>query len=292
MKIDERGITLHQSDLKSHCLEQMRLKLITSDPPSETDAATVGTCLHTLIDHELTVQVFDTEADAVAFAAAQYVFQLEKYAEAGSPYSMGTFETHDRALKSLAWLAKSWYHSPERAELCYVEGIEFVSEGSFHLPFMEVDVKKHGKKAETIPVFLAGTMDLVHGGRVYDWKTAGSEYKQWEYQRWGRQPDVYTWAAAQLGLIQPDRDGMYYFDFKVFLRRQEIRLPDTITVKRNANHWAWLEVMVSRLVNLYYNMGTEIGWPLDDQHVLCSDKWCPFWSQCKGALIDPTKGWT
>jgi hypothetical protein len=291
VKVTDEGIVLHQSDLKSHCLEQMRLKMITDDPPAETDAATVGTCLHDVIDHELAVAPFDSEADAVAYGAAYYVELLEHYQKVGSTYSMATFETHDRALKALSWLVKSWYHSPERHELMY-GGDELHSETSFHLPFCTVPVKKHGKKAEDVPVFLAGTMDLVYANRVYDWKTAGSEYKQWEYQRWGRQPDVYTWAAAQLGLVQPDSDGLYYFDFKVFVRRQEIRLPDTVTVKRGPNHWAWLEVMVNRLVNMWYNLGTEVGWPLDDQHVLCSDRWCPFWSQCKGVLIDPTKGWT
>lgn len=292
MRVDERGITLHQSDIKSHCLEQMRLNMVAEGPRMETDAATVGTCLHHLIDRELTVAGFESESDAVAWAAAEYVNMLESYQEAGAFYSQSTFDTHDKALKSLSWLVKSWYHCPERTELVYSGDIDFKSEWSFDLKFMDVEVKKHGKKAEVIPVYLAGQADLVAGDRVYDWKTAGSEYKQWEYQRWGRQPDVYTWAASEAGLIQPDREGMYYFDFKVFVRRQEIRLPDTITVKRGPNHWDWLYVMVARLVNMWYNLGTDVGWPLDDQHVLCSPKWCEFWSGCKGALIDAERGWT
>lgn len=291
MRIESRGITLHQSDIKSHCLEQMRLKMIAEGPRVETDAATVGTVLHHLIDHELTVSVIDDEADAIAWAAAEYVNILEDYAAAGALYSQGTFDTHDKALRALSWLVKSWFHSPERVELCYSGEIEFVSEWSFDLKFTEVEVGK-GKKKEIIPVYLAGTADLICGGRVYDWKTAGSEYKQWEYQRWGRQPDVYTWAAAESGLIKPDRDGLYYFDFKVFLRRQEIRLPDTITVKRSANHWEWLRVLVHRVVTMQYALGLDQGWPLDDQHVLCSDRWCEFFTQCKGQLINPAKGWT
>lgn len=291
MKVTDQGIVLHQSDLQSHCLEQMRLKMITDAPPSETDAATVGTVVHACIEHELNGSPFDNEADAVAWAAARYVFQLETYAEAGSPYSMATFDTHDRALKALSWLAKSWFHSPERFDLLY-GGHDMVIEQQFLLPFCQVDVKKPGKKAEQIPVLLGGTMDLVCNNRVLDWKTAGSEYKQWEYQRWARQPDVYTWAAHQLRLVQPDEDGMFLFDYKVFVRRQEIRLPDTITVRRGPNHWVWLEILVSRIVNMWYNLGTEVGWPLDDGHVLCSDKWCPFWDSCKGSLIDPSKGWT
>lgn len=294
MRMDERGITLHQSDIKSHCLEQMRLKMLAKQadqPPSQTDAATVGTIVHSVIDVELNGLPFDNESDAVAWAAAEYVHVLEAYAAAGCHYSMGTFETHDKALKSLSWLVKSWFHSPERFDLMYNDHPDLEAEWSFDLKFCDVTVNK-GKKKEVIPVYLAGQADLVVGNRVVDWKTASSEYKQWEYQRWGRQPDVYTWAAAKSGLIKPDRDGMYYFDFKVFVRRQEIRLPDTVTVKRGANHWAWLEVMINRLVTMFTLLGTNNGWPLDDQHVLCSDKWCEFWSECKGSLIDPTKGWT
>lgn len=291
MRVEERGITIHQSDVKSHCLEQLRLKFISEGPRMETDAATVGTVLHAVIEREIKDEPFSNEGDAVAWAAAHYVHVLEGYAAEGALYSMATFDTHDKALKSLSWLVRSWYHSPERFDLLYHEHPDLVSEWSFDLKFCDVNVQK-GRKKEVIPVYLAGTADIVVGGRVLDWKTAGSEYKQWEYQRWGRQPDVYTWAAAQSGLVLPDRDGMYYFDFKVFVRRQEVRLPDTITVKRGQNHWDWLQVMVSRLVNMWYNLGTDVGWPLDDQHVLCSDRWCPFWGECKGKLIDPTRGWT
>ena len=264
--------------------------MIAEGPRMETDAATVGTVLHSVIEHELNGNPFEDEATAIEWAAADYVRELEVFAADGALYSMATFGDHTKALKALSWLVRSWYHCPERTDLLYRD-IEYKTEWKFDLPFRDIEVRKSKNVTETIPVFLAGTSDLVANNRVYDWKTAGSEYKQWELQRWGRQPDVYTWAAAQAGLVTPDRDGLYYFDFKVFVRRQEIRLPDTVTVKRSANHWAWLEVIVTRLVNMYYQVGLETGWPLDDQHVLCSPKFCSFWSECKGKLIDAERGW-
>jgi len=160
-------------------------------------------------------------------------------------------------------------------------------EWKFDLPFCEIDVKKHGKKAESVPVFLAGTADIVVDNMVWDWKTSGSEYRRWEYQRWGRQPDVYTWAAAQSGLIVPDRDGLYRFDFKVFVRNADPNAGcQTVTVARSANNWKWLETVIGRFVNFAYNMGLDREWPLDDQHVLCSPKWCSFFDRCKGSVVD------
>ena len=252
MKIRDNGVVLHQSDLKSHCLEQLRLGFVAEGPRMETDAATVGTVLHSVIEHELRGSPFDNEGDAIQWGAEQYVQVLETYKDAGATYSMGTFENHTRALAALGWLVRSWYHSPERFDLLYKEHDSLLSEWSFDLKFADVLVPTGNikRKFQEVPVYLAGTADIVYNNRVQDWKSASSEYKQWEYQRWGRQPDVYTWAAAKSGLIQPDKDGMYYFDFKVFVRRNEVRLPDTVTVKRSENHWAWLEVLVTRVVTL------------------------------------------
>jgi hypothetical protein len=60
----------------------------------------------------------------------------------------------------------------------------------------------------------------------------------------------------------------------------------TVSVDRSPNNWAWLQQIVSRLVNFSYNMGLDREWPLDDQHVLCSPKWCTFWGMCKGSQVD------
>jgi hypothetical protein len=252
----------------------------------ETDAATVGTVLHATIEEELLQGFWANCSDVIAWACAEYVHTLEGYAEAGATYSMSTFGTHDKALQALASLVESWFVSDERKELLHEDEAARKVEWHFDLPFMEVEVKKHGKRPETIPVFLAGMADLVRTNRVQDWKSASSDYKQWEYQRWGRQPDVYCWAAAESGLIIPDRNGLFYFDFKVFVRRATPRLPDTITVARSVNHFDWLKVLVHRLVTMQYHLGFDIAWPTDDQHVLCSPKWCEFWSQCKGAIVD------
>jgi hypothetical protein len=257
----------------------------------ENDAATVGTAFHAVIEHELLQQPFDTLYDLQGWAAHYYVHLLEQYQRDCKPFSTSSFGTHDRAIELLTKLGAAWFMSDER-ELLLTAGEKPAVEWHFDLPFCEVPVKKGGKKEEIIPVFLAGTADIVWNNELWDWKTAGSEYRRWEYQRWGRQPDVYTWAAAQSGLILPESDGSYMFKFKVFIRNNDPTLGcQTVEVLRSANNWGWMRELVSRLVNFSYNMGLDREWPVDDQHVLCSPKWCTFYDMCKGAHVDGQRWW-
>lgn len=284
MKFDEQGLHIHQSDLKNHCLEKLRLETVAVGPRVENDAATVGTVLHATIEEELERGEFPNIGEALGFAAHTYLTTLETYQAEGRPYALSSFNDHSRALQSLDSLVRAWYACEERATLLSATQ-EPMIEWQFDLLFDHFSVKKHGKKAEDIPVYLAGTSDIVWNNMVWDWKTSGSEFRVWEKQRWDRQPDVYTWAAAQAGLIQPDSDGLYRFDFKVFVRRAEPVMPQTVTVFRSANNWRWLHTMIGRLVNMTYNMGLDREWPVDDQHVLCSPKWCTFFDMCKGAHV-------
>lgn len=286
MRFDDQGIHIHQSDLKNHCLEKLRLETIATGPRIENDAATVGTALHAVIEHELAGNIYSDYKTCEAQAAVEYLALLEHYQANGYSYSLSSFGSHNKAIGYLVRLAEAWYLSSERALLLGASSSPQI-EWNFDLPFTVVPVKKHGKKADEVPVWLAGTADIVWDNQVWDWKTAGSEYRRWEYQRWGRQPDVYTWAATQSGLVTPDRDGNVTFLFKVFIRGNDPSLGcQTVEIQRSANNWAWLEQIVHRLVNFSYNMGLDREWPLDDQHVLCSPKWCTFFDICKGAHVD------
>lgn len=283
MKIDDNGIHLHQSDLKNHCLEKLRLDTIAVGPRQENDAATVGTVLHTVIEDELVNGFYESEQHAVQHGAYKYVELLEQYSADGNPYVMGTFGSHEKALFSLENLVRSWYRCDDRSNM--LSSVEApIIEWKFDLPFTEVKYGK--KKTDIIPVFLAGMSDIIWQNKVIDWKSSSSEYRRWELQRWGRQPDVYTWAAAQAGLIAPNKDGLYDFEFKVFVRGNQPILPQTVTVQRGPNNWLWLGTIVDRLVKMAMTVGVENEWPLDDQHVLCSPKWCGFFDVCKGAVVN------
>jgi hypothetical protein len=130
-------------------------------------------------------------------------------------------------------------------------------------------------------------MDVIKGHRrIWDWKTSGQEYKLWEKQRWAVQPTVYTWAAAQNGLLLPDGFGDYTFEYKVLKRSAKPSKFMTYRVTRTIRSWAWLERVVQNVATLFVTMGIEDEWPLNDHSALCSPKWCPFWDQCKGQYVD------
>lgn len=290
MRILDDGVHIHQSDLKNHCLEKLRLDTTVPGARVENDAATVGTTMHHLIEHEASHCPFDREDDAVQWAMQHYADLVQQYETAGVPFVLSSFSSHDRAVNMIDVLARSWYRCPER-DVILVEKPKI--EWEFDLPFRTVNVKRSGRTTLEIPVWLAGTADVLFNNQsmLWDWKTSGSEYRGWEFQRWGRQPDVYTWAAAQQELLEPGDNGLYRFDFKVFVRRSEPTDPQTVTVYRSPNNWEWLGKIVERLVNMIYLVDLDSEWPLDDQHVLCSPKWCSHFASCKGMFINGER-WT
>jgi len=100
------------------------------------------------------------------------------------------------------------------------------------------------------------------------------------------QPTTYTWAAAHNGLILPNSDGEFIFEYKVLVRRSKPVAFQTVTVRRTVGTFTWLERITQNIVALMENLGFENEWPLNDHSALCGPKWCPFWSQCKGQYVN------
>ena len=133
-------------------------------------------------------------------------------------------------------------------------------------------VRVHGK----------GTADLVTTGSVpvWDWKTAGQPYKQYEKQKTAHQPTMYAAAAVAAGLAEwPVR-----FNYGVMVRDRDHQ---TVPVIRDISHLHWLRSMIRPFINVALTTGTELHWPKNDTHYLCSDTWCPWFSVCKGAALAP-----
>jgi len=287
MKWEDGNLMLRQSDIGDFlkCPESFRLKRGIDNERFESDAAHVGTCLHALIENETVYGGHPTLKSAKAWAGALYVQNLEEWAaDATVTYSTETFGTPRKALDALMVLVESWWFSPERSQVLSTPPEDKIVEQTFKLPFTTVPFPDGD-----INVWLTGTPDLIwHGSRVWDWKSAGGPYQLWEKQRWAVQPTVYTWAAHQQGLLQPDEDGRFWFDYKVFLRRASSQEAITYSVWRTADHWSWLETQVKQLVSMLA-LPDGMSWPMNDQHALCSPKWCPFWAGCKGAHLP--SGW-
>lgn len=284
LRIEKDGYHVRQSDVETYlaCPEQLRLKMVVDDGSShETDAAVVGTVLHKVIENEIGGLVYGTLGECKKFGAETFLQMLETFAaDPLCSYSAASFGTHTRALELLGNLCEAWYNSDERATLLCYPPEQLSTEWNFDRLFIT-------RPEEKPDIYLAGTSDLVFDNMVWDWKSTSSmrSYTPWEKQRWAVQPTVYTWAASDAGLVVPNSEGLFRFDYKVFVRGKPTA-PQTVTVYRSENSFAWLAQIVLNMVNMAEKMGTDDPWPLNDHSALCGPKWCPFWSSCKGAIID------
>lgn len=289
MKFDDGVLTLHQSDI-SHfitCPEQFRVTnglgpLVQVDGDqyrSESDAATIGTCLHAVIEHELTGSRFKNLEAALRWARDWMGETITGYIRDEVDYRTESYGGDPgRTLQAVNLLVESWYQSKERKYWLSRDPKSFQVECGFDVHFVD----RPGQVISEIR--LAGTPDIVDIGenRVVDWKSASRTYQRWEKQRWAHQATVYTFAAADVGLIQPNGDGLYRFDYRVFERGKVVEAQE-VTVWRGVGQWGWLTQLVNNIADMMES-DAEV-WPLRDDHALCGPKWCPIWNQCKGQFV-------
>jgi hypothetical protein len=245
----------------------------------ESDAALVGTAIHAAIEYEFTHGPQDrTTLDELAlgrYAKCAADFRSDPNVDFGE----NTYSGNDsKAYTDIVDLIGKWFGSHIRAEYMQYDGV--VSEWEFDVEFCKVD---------SVDVWLTGTADLlIPNVGVVDWKTAGRDYQRWEKQRWAVQPTVYTYAAHRSGYFD---STPVPFTFEVFARGRKGGV-QTVDVWRDEGHWAWLARQITPMVRSIVAGGpkdfSEL-WQMNDQHALCSDKWCPFWSACKGEHM--TGGW-
>ena len=132
-------------------------------------------------------------------------------------------------------------------------------------------------------LWFEGTMDYFHPTEIWDWKTAARKYYQAEKQNQNIQSAVYAKAATSLGLIDYD----VKFNFGVMIRNAS-STGQIVPVVRTANHGDWIVEQTKTLVNnllTISNRWPSSRWLANDQHFLCSERWCPVWSMCKGSYI-------
>ena len=290
---DPTTLILHQSDVKHFltCPEQFRV--VNGLIPGggfeknhglrvETDAATLGTTMHAVIEHELNGERFQRTADAVRWGRNRMGELIQGYLMDGTEYRTESFgENPAAALRALEGLITRWFASGERKHWLAVAAdhpacvnVEF----NFEVPFIQNRVGRYSN------IRLAGQMDMLdtYHHRVVDWKTTGRKYERWEKQRWDVQSNVYTYAGAQLGMLERHPSG-YQFDFVVFNHKYKDPEPQKVTVWRENGSWGWLTEMVSKMVKQIESDMDE--WPVRDDHALCGPKWCPIWSSCKGMYV-------
>lgn len=295
MKTDGEGtLWLHQSDIGHFMTCPDQFRVVNGIQPGglfekvpefrvETDAATVGTVFHAVVEHEIGGNRFQRATDAVRWAKNEMGNRVLQYTVDGTEYRTESFGSNPtKALHILAKLVETWFASDERKYWLAIAKDHpdcIHLEWEFDVPFIQ---GREGHLYHTIR--LGGTADVLdtYNHRLVDWKTTSRKYERWEKQRWAVQPTVYTYAAAQLGLLDRHGEG-YQFDYRVFNHKYNDPEPQAVTVWRDQGQWSWLLEQVNKMVMMIESDLTE--WPVRDDHALCSPKWCPIWDSCKGMYV-------
>ena len=129
-------------------------------------------------------------------------------------------------------------------------------------------------------IWLEGTPDYVDPfARVWDWKSAASEYNAWETVEWSIQPTAYTFLATNCLDLGEVTDFTYAVAVKPHGAVQ------TIDVVRRESDWAWLARIAAGALGMF-RAQPDGGWPVVHNHYLCSPDWCPWWDSCRGAYVN------
>jgi hypothetical protein len=135
-------------------------------------------------------------------------------------------------------------------------------------------------------VGIKGTIDFVpQVNELWDWKTAGSPFREKEKQRYAIQPTIYSLAAV-MGALPNDVEYSYPMDFHygVAVRGARKATAQLVSVTRTQAHADFAIERLKTYVDMALNFTLERSWPrTDESNWLCSSTWCPWWVLCKGA---------
>lgn len=247
------------------CMERGRLAEVKPEFRTGSDATIMGTAVHYGIEQVLSGAVAPTLIDEVAIEHLRQLMGTEKWKQTN--IKSEDMVPHTGAMAN-AWLDQI---SPE---------VEFGGkiEQNFAVPTgrsVQVDMEN------VYEMWFSGTMDYVApNGILWDWKTAARKYSQGEKQKQSIQASVYAFASQALGYAEWD----VQFNFGVMTRSAKSQ-GQIVSVQRTKAHGDWVVEQATSTVTSALRMGHDLSWPKNDQHFLCSDKWCPWWSVCKGAHV-------
>lgn len=237
------------------CPEQARLAMAGDVERFESDALAIGTSVHSAIEARLRGSDFE-----VSLRAAVDKFN----ALSDTPgFEWQKVKTYATAYDHIAACFQAW---EEDVYPCLGEPITI--ERHFEVP---LDVRGVDQ------LWLHGTWDLEDHSGLWDWKTGGKYYEEWEAKRFYIQPTVYLKAHQILNdLAEP-----VPFNYAVLLKGPRPSPAQVFSVERTEADFAFL---VERLWNIVDTYKAHLPrWPMLDQGWHCSPKFCPSWLQCKGA---------
>jgi hypothetical protein len=269
----------HQSWLSDTdlCLERARRGLVGELDETENDATALGTALHAAI--EACMDAVLEYGESLDFDAVVQVGVEELDHLAESEGFRWVKRQRRGAHSYLARALRAWYGTV----LPVLEPV--ATEVRIPPTVLYEDDRRI--------IEVGGTIDYIDAQLgLVDWKSGsphGWKGKEWEKERWSLQATLYTfaWNALQRGADVrewPPADVVVPFTFVALLDNGTVH---TVSVKRRSTDWLWLR---RKALNVAYQIerGTDVAWPTNDQHALCSAKWCPAWDTCKGAHVAPT----
>ncbi len=138
-------------------------------------------------------------------------------------------------------------------------------------------------------LFFEGTIDYIAPSpesglvTIWDWKTSSRKYYEAEKQSRDVQSAVYVSAIVASGAAE----FPVGFKFGV-MTRSGSSVGQIVSVLRSEEHYKWIVSQASSVVNgflLSERFLPDGSWMRNDQHHLCSARWCPVWSKCKGSFM-------
>lgn len=253
------------------CPERARLSALHPDTRRENDSAVMGTAVHAGIEAVLNGAIQPDEIGS----RAVYEFDLIRanLAEDGKEVTVTNTDPKNWT-KHIASMAEAW----SRDIYPHVP-LGGTTEMKFEVPVTVYE--DHNFQYE---LWYEGTMDYVCANSIWDWKTAARKYYEAEKQSQNIQSAVYATAANKLGLL----DYTVNFNFGVMIRNAS-STGQIVHVTRTQKHSDWIVSQTIALVNSVLlakrHLSGDSRWMMNDQHHLCSERWCPVWSLCKGALV-------
>lgn len=269
MRIDNehKRVYVRQSWLKDMmlCPERARFAIASPEFKTVNDSAAIGTAVHAGIERILTSGASRRDATLAALGKFR---ELQSAPTGVKVTNINPTEYDDHIIRLVkAFETDILPHVPAGGQ----------SELQFEVPT--------GTSANGYEIWFEGTIDYLTKDGIWDWKTASRKYSQFEKQAQDIQASIYNYAGVKLGLVNPDS----VFNFGVMIRLKSA-YGQIVTIKRDSTHSDFVIQQALSAVNYVFAMTNndklfDKKWLINDQHYLCSSRWCPWWSLCKGAHI-------
>ena len=252
------------------CPERARLTALHPETRKENDSAMMGTAVHAGIEQVLNSEI---QPEDIGDYSVNAFFEREKALNAeGKKINITNTDPKNWA-KHINSMANAW-----------------VSDIMPHVPLGGISEYKFATKVAGVDnelfeyeLWFEGTMDYFHPKGIWDWKTAARKYYQAEKQTQNVQSAVYAEASHAMGMIEYPVE----FNFGVMIRNAS-STGQIVSITRTPEHGQWIIDQTIALVNNLLTVQAKMPstrWIVNDQHYLCSQRWCPVWSMCKGSYI-------